>query len=87
MGLNIKNPETERLVQELAELTGETLTAAVTHAVRERIERVKREKRPKGALAAELMQIGRECAEALAKSPRKMMDVEDLYDEETGLPK
>lgn len=87
MGLNIKNPETERLVQELAQLTGESLTAAVTHAVQERIERVKRQKRPKGALAAELMQIGRECAEALAKAPGKMMEIDDLYDEETGLPK
>jgi antitoxin VapB len=87
MGLNIKNSETERLVQELAGLTGESLTAAVTEAVRQRIERIKHEKRPKGALAAELMRIGRECADALAKAPGKMMEIEDLYDSETGLPK
>ena len=36
MGLNIKNDETYRLVEELVKLTGETLTGAVTQAVRER---------------------------------------------------
>ena len=35
MSLNIKNAETHQLVQELAELTGETQTMAVTIAVRE----------------------------------------------------
>jgi antitoxin VapB len=37
MALNIKNQETYRLVRELAEATGETLTEAVTIAVRERL--------------------------------------------------
>ena len=37
MGLNIKNPETHRLAEELAKLTGESMTAAVTTAVRERL--------------------------------------------------
>jgi antitoxin VapB len=45
MSLNIKNEETHRLVQELASLTGESMTAAVTEAVRERLERVKSEGR------------------------------------------
>jgi antitoxin VapB len=40
-GLNIKNAETHRLVKELAALTGESMTAAVTNAVRERLERVR----------------------------------------------
>jgi antitoxin VapB len=38
MGLNIKNAETHQLVQELAALTGESQTTAVTVAVRERLE-------------------------------------------------
>ena len=37
MSLNIKNEETYRLAQELAQLTGESMTAAVTEAVRERL--------------------------------------------------
>lgn len=37
-GLNIKNEETHQLAEELAELTGESMTAAVTAAVREGLE-------------------------------------------------
>jgi antitoxin VapB len=44
MSLNIKNEETHRLAQELARLTGESMTAAVTEAVRERLDRVRRER-------------------------------------------
>ena len=41
MGLNIKNEETCRLVQELAQLTGESLTAAVTGAVKEKLSHLR----------------------------------------------
>jgi antitoxin VapB len=36
MALSIKNPETERLARELARVTGESLTEAVTEALRDR---------------------------------------------------
>ena len=39
MALNIKSAETDRLVRELAQLTGESITDAVTKAVAERLER------------------------------------------------
>jgi len=42
MALNIKNPETERLATEVAELTGESKTQAVTVALRERRERLRK---------------------------------------------
>jgi len=41
MSLNIKNEEAHRLARELAALTGESMTVAVTEALRERIERVR----------------------------------------------
>lgn len=41
MSLNIKNAATYRLVKELADETGESMTAAVTEAVRERLDRVR----------------------------------------------
>jgi antitoxin VapB len=44
MGLNIKNEETHRLAVQLAVLTGETMTQAVTMAIKERIERVQRQR-------------------------------------------
>jgi hypothetical protein len=37
MALNIGNAETEQLAERIAELTGETKTAAVTRALRERL--------------------------------------------------
>lgn len=40
MAMNIKDPETERLAAEVAALTGESKTAAVRAALRERRERL-----------------------------------------------
>ena len=42
MALNIKHPEATRLARELAELTGESLTDAVTTALRDRLSTVQR---------------------------------------------
>ena len=41
MSLNIKNSETCMLARDLARLTGETMTGAVTVALRERLAREK----------------------------------------------
>jgi antitoxin VapB len=83
MTLNIKNPETHRLATELARLTGETLTQAVTEAVRERLERVTR--RRQKATAAELLAIGRHCAAHLRTPATSAEHATLLYDEQ-GLP-
>ena len=84
MGLNIKNEETHRLAQELADLTGETMTAAVTEAVRERLDRVR------GArglsLADRLVAIGKDCAAHL-KEPFRSADHGELLYDERGLPR
>jgi len=82
MGLNVKTDEAHRLAQELAALTGETLTAAVTQALRERLERVQRER---GDLAERLLAIGRDCAARL-KEPLRASEIDDLYDDD-GLPR
>ncbi len=84
MSLNIKNEKTHRLARELARVTGESMTAAVEKAVRERLERVRGAK--KSGLAERLLQIGRECA-PLWKEPYKSMDHGDLLYDEKGLPK
>lgn len=86
MGLNIKNAETERLIKELASLTGQSQTAAVTEAVRKEIKAVRGSKRQKGALAAELMRIGREAAARMTEEERNWDYDAFLYDE-NGLPK
>jgi len=84
MGLNIKNEETHQLARELAERTGETMTAAVTTAVRERLERVRREQGD--SLADRLLAIGRDCAARL-REPFRSADHADLLYDERGLPK
>ena len=60
MALNIKNEETQRLARELSELTGESVTAAITEALRQRLDRVRSEQgmRP----ADRLLKIGKDCA-------------------------
>lgn len=44
MGLNIKNAETCRLAAELAELTGDTMTGAITKALEEALEQERRKR-------------------------------------------
>jgi antitoxin VapB len=84
MSLNIKNEETSRLIHELADLTGETLTGAVTSSVQERLNRLQRER--KTGLAERLLRIGRECA-PLFREPYRSGEHGDLLYDELGLPK
>lgn len=83
MSLNIKNAETTRLIQELAALTGETQTMAVTVAVRERLERVRH--LGDAGLADRLLAIGADTATRLREPWRSAGHGELLYDE-NGLP-
>lgn len=84
MGMNIKNSETHRLIQELAELTGETMTAAVTAAVRDRLELVRGDRA--GRLADRLLAIGRDTAPRLPDRLRGADHGELLYGDD-GLPR
>ncbi len=74
MALNIKNEETYRLAEELAELTGESMTQAITQALNERLERVRQSR---AGLAGRLLRIGRECAGRL-KKPFQSVDHGEL---------
>ena len=85
MSLNIKNEETCRLASELAHLTGETMTGAITMALRERLEREKRE-RDTDTLVADLKAIAHRCASTLRDGPSATEHGDFLYDE-LGLPK
>ena len=50
MAFNVKNEECDRLLRELTDLTGESLTEAISNALRERIEQERR-RRAAGAPA------------------------------------
>ena len=61
MAVNLKDPEVDRLVRDLAAATGESITTAVAVAVRERLERLRSV--PKGRdLEGELLAIADRCA-------------------------
>lgn len=84
MTMNIKNKEAYRLTKQLSRLTGESLTTAVTEAVRERLNRIRSER--EGDLAERLLAIGRDCAAHL-KEPLRSIDHDTLLYDERGLPK
>ena len=84
MSMNIKNKEAYRLTRQLSELTGESLTTAVTEAVRERLDRVRREQGVD--LVERLLRIGRDCAAHL-KQPFRSIDHAGMLYDDRGLPK
>jgi antitoxin VapB len=86
MSLNIKNPEAHALATRLAQKTGETLTDAVTTALRERLERLER--------TTEIDERRSQALKALVKDSRGLwrdslltIDHGDLLYDERGLPK
>ena len=83
MPLNIKDPEAHKLAKALQRETGETMTRAVTEALRERLERVRRQSNA-GATAEDLITIGHRCASTL-KGPA--VDHGTLLYDERGLPR
>ena len=83
VALNIRNAETERLAEEVANLTGETKTEAVRRALLDRLARLRRD-RAERRLADELDRIALRCASLPAKDRR---DADEIlgYDED-GVP-
>jgi antitoxin VapB len=82
--LNIKSDDAYALASRLAELTGESLTTAVTTALRERLEREER-LRARAARSARLLAIAADIRSHMAQ-PLPPSDHRWLYDE-NGLPK
>ena len=86
VGLNIKTDEAHRLAREVADLTGESMTAAVTEALREKRDRLRAADSTDGDLASRLLAIGRDCAGRLPAEVRALDHGELLYGPD-GLPR
>ena len=56
MPISIKNPEAEKLAREISKETGESLTAAITNALRDRLQRLRGRRHVK-SLAQEVEDI------------------------------
>jgi len=82
MTLNIKDPEAHRLAQAIAKATGETMTRAVTEALRDRYKRLQT-RRSKAPLE-ELLAIAKR---ASAQVHRPHLDHAQFLYDERGLPK
>lgn len=80
--LNIKDPEAHRLAQAIARETGETMTRAVTEALRDRYHRLKNRKRM--ASVQELLAIAERASAHVKKA---YVDHADFLYDEHGLPK
>ncbi|MYB50928.1 MAG: PSK operon transcription factor [Acidobacteriia bacterium] len=83
MALNIRNAETEQLAEALARLTGETKTRAVTVALRDRLNRLQRDRSGR-SLAQELEEIADHCSSLPVLDCRDTDEI--LGYDEIGLP-
>jgi antitoxin VapB len=89
MQLNIKSEEARRLATELARETGESLTQAVTTALRDRLERVTRG-RSADQRTAGVKAIQAEVAAALSAAGRRapsQSELDDIDYDALGLPR
>ena len=85
MSLNIKNKEAYNLASELAQLTGQTMTAVVIDALRQHRRQIERQQQ-KEKRVQDLMAIGQRCA-AHIKQPVTAQQHGDMLYDEHGLPK
>lgn len=69
MALTIKDPEADRLAQELSELTGEPVSRAVVEALRERLTRERSRADRKTPLREELREIRERCSRLPVLNP------------------
>ena len=82
MSIYIKDEETCRLADELARLTGETVTDAIAAAIRERLER----EREIAERLRRMREISKRVSSKLRPGPSAVEHGDFLYDE-NGLPR
>jgi antitoxin VapB len=89
MALSIKTEEADRLARELSRLTGETMTDAITTAMRERLERLRAERKAQGNYVARVQAFVRERADLFDRRPVTKEEWDEASGdtpEQSGLP-
>jgi antitoxin VapB len=84
MPLSIKSPEADLLARKLAATTGETMTEAVTIAIRERLAREERKVGSERQIIDDLMAIAHHCASLPVLDNRTEDEI--MGWDENGLP-
>lgn len=69
MPIFIRNPKTEAVARELARVSGDSLTEAITVALEERLERLRGSGNPAGLLD-QILKISRRCASLPTRDTR-----------------
>ena len=69
MALSIKTEEADRLAQELSRLTGETMTDAITQAMRERLDRLRAEQEAQSDYVSRMKAFVRQRADRYNRRP------------------
>ena len=90
MGLSIKTEEADRLARELSRLTGETMTDAITKAMRERLERLRAEREAQGDYTARVQAFVRKHAHLFDRRPVTKEEWDEAVGdtpEQLGFPK
>lgn len=72
MALNIKDPETDRLARELAELTGESITVSLRRAIEQRLA-VERRRASTTPDLREIIERGRRRRVLDARTPEEIL--------------
>ena len=83
MALSIRNPRAEQLAREVAAKSGENLTAAIIHALEERLERLK-VRRTADDVTEEILRISGRCSALPDQDPRSPDAI--LGYDDRGLP-
>ena len=83
MALSIRNPHTEKLARELAAESGETITMAITHALEERLERLRGRSATEDLVEA-ILNISRRCRALPDKDQRTAEEI--LGYDSVGVP-
>ena len=90
MALSIKTEEADRLARELSRMTGETMTDAITQAMRERLDRLRAEQEAHGDYIARAQAFIRKHAHKFDRRPVTKQEWDEAVGdtpEELGFPK
>ena len=84
MPISLKSPEADMLARKLAAVTGESITEAVTVAMRERLAREEHKQDDRISMVEDLMAIARHCASLPVLDTRSEDEI--MGWDENGLP-
>ena len=77
MALNIKSPETERLVRDLAQRTGLSITQAIHEAAAEKLRRLEEDREARRRALYDIVERARNRRRLDQRTPKEMLGYDD----------